>query len=177
MANLTPTGRLYHVNGPSICKVGPGGFPTTGALSDLGITEDGADVTIRFYDRPIPVDTGGVNLPGDLQEMGKDAVINIRLPLYDEGVLAYYYRQNQLEDPGKEPEIGKLVGLSGDSTRLVILSSMDIPYRFFHTRIRGDLSTKLGTKNTVWNLSIYAWALIGVQDSALGTPLYDNTAG
>lgn len=177
MSNLAPQGKKYHVNGPSLISVGPGGFPVAGALSALGITQEGADVTIRFYDRPIPIDTGGVNLPGDLQEMGKDAVINLSLPVYDEGVLEFYYRQCQLENGGNEPEIGKLVGLNGGSTRLVIQSSMDIPWRFFHTRVRGDMSTKLGTRNTVWNLSIYAWALIGVQDSALGTPLYDNTAG
>lgn len=165
-----PAGQAYHVNGPALVLVGGQGL--TGSLAALGLTEDGADITVRYYDAPIMTDAGGGSVPAELQDMGRDADISLRLPLYDDKVLRTILEKRAvLEGTDRAP--GALIYQSGLGFRLVIDSPQEDPYRFLFCCIRGASSTKLGTRRTLWNLTVYAGRPVNVG----GFKLFDRVKG
>lgn len=167
----------YHVNGPAIVSIG--GQGTSGSLQVLGYTEDGADIEINNEFEPIMGDVGGPSKPQDLQDMGDDATIRLRLLSYDINVLnqirTNWIGEGSLE--GTRGPAGFLMGSNNAAFRVVIASATDEPWRFFSCIARGLQGTKIGVRKTVWNLNLYAWAFIpATATSASGIALYDHTA-
>jgi hypothetical protein len=161
------------VNGPALVYIGPQG--ATGSLSYLGYTEDGADVSVRHHYDEIKGDVGGHNIPQDLQDMGMDARIRLRLVAYDLAVLQSYRSIGMVD--GEQPAIGRLVGSNNEANRLVIASA-DEPWRFLCTVCRDAQSARIGVRKTVWDLDVYAWTFIdAAQISAAGLPLFDHVNG
>ena len=171
-----------HVNGPAILYTGSplqdgthifggGSLDTPG---QLGISEDGVDLSLQTHDDPIVADTGGPHCPVDLQEHGMTALIKAKLVIYDKSLLiALRKRSGQSE--GQLPAIGSLIASNGYDGRLIITSADETAWRFWHTYLRGAQETKLSTKRTIWTLTWFAWAFIGTATSAAGAVLYDHT--
>jgi hypothetical protein len=187
-----------HVNGPAIIYTGSPLFDAThllaagytqgssslGSPAQLGISVDGVEITLSTYDDPIIADTGGMRLPVDLQDMGIDALIRFQLVIYDLTVLQPL-RQRSGATEGTLPQLGALVAANLYTKRLIISGAADDgPWRFYNTYPRNVESTKVGTKRTIWNLELYAWAVIGNAVTAASgappagsIPLYDHVNG
>lgn len=145
----------FHINGPAILWAGPQG--NSGALEQLGISEDGVGISLSPYDDPIMTDDGGSRIPHDLQDMGSDAFIDFRLVYYDLTVLR---KIRMLRDAGGIEGIqkrrGGLVFANNKGFRLAIQSETDEPWRFLFCTLRTSQRAKVGTRRTVWDMGVYA---------------------
>jgi hypothetical protein len=170
-----------HVNGPAVLYTGqPLATSSTiyggGSLDSpgqLGISEDGVDISLQPYDEPVIADTGGPHCPVDLQDLGMTALIRARLVIYDKSLLqALRKRSGQAE--GQLSAIGSLVASNGNDARLIVTSADEV-FRFWHTYLRSAQETKVGAKRTIWTTTWFAWAFIGTATTAAGATLYDHT--
>lgn len=166
--------QAIHVSGPAIIYVGWG---YSGALSQLGISEDGADIEITSHDQPVMTDAAGPALPADLQDMGEDANIRIALSAYDVDALKAVRKRGNAATEGLSGNRGRLLATNGHSIRLVIDSETDEVWRFWTTVLRGPRHAKVGTRYTVQRLNFYAWAFVGASNSSKDKKLYDHTKG
>lgn len=147
-------GLRYHVNGVALVYIGPQG--TTGALQQLGVSEDGVDFTISNYADPVMTDAGGGAVPSEFIDQGRDADIGIALNLYDDSVLRQMYERRSAGGvEGTDLLPGTPIFTAGLGFRLVIQSPNEDPWRFFYCLLRAPNSTKLGTRDTIWRLRIY----------------------
>jgi hypothetical protein len=151
---IIPQTMTFHVNGPAIILVGKQGN-LSGPLLPLGISEDGADMAIHCYDAPIMTDARGSGVPHDLQDMGRDAEIGLKLPLYDDAVLRTIL-EGRANGEGWDREPGSVIFAQGLGFRLVIDSNNEQPIRFPFCTLRASQSVKLGTRRKLWSLGIYA---------------------
>ncbi len=171
---LPNAGLQIHINGPCLLSARSGGYPVQGPLNQIGISEKGFEISIQRYDEAIHADTGGSKLPIDLLELGMDATIRGQLVIYDLGALTNWFRILGNESAeGQLPAIGRPIGLSGNATGIVLSSTTDEPWRFFTCRCRAT-KQHISTRHTVYDLEIYAYALIGTATSPQGIPLYDH---
>jgi hypothetical protein len=74
---------------------------------------------------------------------------------------------------GQDSVPGGLIFQSNLGFRMVIDSLNEDPYRFFFCTIRGAASTKIGTRRTLWSLTIYA----GRPVNQGGYKLFDRRKG
>lgn len=163
---------LTHVHGPCSLAMRKG---PAGGFEQVGLSTDGFSIDFTVHDEPIMTDAAGRRVPADLQEMGMDATIRGRLVVYDDDLLSKYcLKLTDAINEGEMPTIGLPIGQSGNQVGVLMVSEQDDPWRFFCTRIRAG-QTKLSTSHTVWDLNIYAWALVGNSFSAKGKKLFDRS--
>lgn len=163
------------VQGPVLIQTGTGG---AGALETLGISEDGVEPDVRRYLADVKADTGGPNIPVEMQDMGSDAVIRMTLPIFDAAVLTKIQKHAGQATPGLQPAMGTLVQTGGFSFRLLLkptATNACDPLNFLNAWLRNSQKVKLGTRRTVWNLEFYAWAAIGVGTTSSSVVLYNTT--
>lgn len=162
----------YHVNGPAVVHVGESGV--SGPLKQLGISEDGVTIIVNEYDEPIHTDKSGQHVPDELQDFGQDALIRMKLVLYDLDVLRYVRSKRAVKE-GVSSNRGRLVFGQGGGLRVVITSDSDEPWRFFFATPRGPRGATVGTRKSVQDLSFYC---IQRELPALGAGfwLYDHDA-
>jgi hypothetical protein len=146
-------GQAIHVNGPALVLVGPQGL--NGALSPLGYTEEGVDLAINNHDDPVVVDDAGTQVPADLQDMGRDASFELRLPKYDDKWLRWVLERRSQQE-GQDNVPGGLIFGGNRGFRLVIDSPNEDPYRFYFCTLRNSSSSRLSTRRNLWSLSVYA---------------------
>lgn len=162
------------VAGPVLVKVQMVG----GVLEQLGISEDGVEPEIRIYRMPVKADTGGPNLPVEMQDMGSDAIIRMTLPISDKDVLAKVMRHAGQAQPGTQPAIGRLIYSNNNYFRLLLecaVPGTSDPINFPVCILNGaPVRVKYGTKYTVWRMEFYAFAPIYTQNSAAAVKLYDQ---
>lgn len=163
-----------HVSGPALVYIR---FGPTGALRQLGISQDGVDVEVNNHDEPVMTDAAGPSLPADIQDTGQDAMIRFGLSAYDYDMLVKVRTRGNAAKEGQSGSRGLLLGASGATMGLVIASESDEPWRFFTTILRGPQHVKPSTRYSVQRLSFYAWALVGPSNNSYGKPLYDHVFG
>lgn len=163
-----------HVNGPAHIQLGAGG--TGGGLSDLGYAEDGVDIEFDLFDDDVICDTGGPNVPVDVQDMGKLAYIRFKLVLYDSTVLDTLFIRTAAA-AAQEPPPGKLFGANSLYKRVVITSPDElVPYRFFYCHMIRPYSLRRATKRSMPIINLRALPGTGTASTMATRPLYDNTA-
>lgn len=167
----------FHVHGPSVVFIGPQGV--NGSLSELGTTEDGADVNVSLYDEPIMTDAAGSRVAADLQEMSKDATITFTLPVFDQTVIEQMLSRGSGGVGGGTllANMGVPIFSNNGGFRIVFPSSLgDGAYRFFFCTMRGSpQAVKLGLRRKAWRISLYA--LPGpITGKPAGLWLYDRNA-
>lgn len=166
--------RAYHVDGPVLIKVGTG---AAAALEELGVSEDGVDISLNLYSEPVMSDAAGPRVPVDLQRMGEDASITFRLTDFDLVILNKIKALaigNATEGVGGAP--GSLIGTGGSAYR-VVLTSADEPWRFTTCTLRNPQRHKMGTKYKTPAVEFYAWRYIAAGgNTSAGGVLYDHTA-
>jgi hypothetical protein len=183
--------QAIHVNGPALLYTGyamwdgthaniAGASGNLDSPAQLGISEEGVDLSITYFDDPVIADTGGPNCPVDLQDMGVIAEIRARLVIYDLAKLTTLRQRGSgtagtFEAEGALPPIGTLIYANGFANRLIVIDQDETAWRFWATKLRGASEIKLGTKRKIWNLRWIAWAPIGVANTAAGAVLYDHT--
>lgn len=162
----------FHVGGPALVSYGAMG--TSGALTLLGMSEDGIDIALNEMLSPVRSDAAG-EAPADLQRMGVDATIRGNFSVYDLSALQAIRRAGGVTE-GLNVAPGRLVGSNADAFRLVIASASE-PWRFYCCVLRGGSQVRTGTKYSVWSLNFYAWVFVsGTATTAASLPLYDHTA-
>ncbi len=160
-----------HVSGPAIIYVG---FGPSGSLSQLGISEDGAEIEITEHIGEVKTDAAGPASPADLQDFGEDANIRVSLSAYDVDVMKLVRKRGNAAGEGKQGSGGRLLGANGNYLRLVIDSETDEVWRFLSCVLRGPQGMRSGTKYTVQRMAFYAWALVGGGTTRKDTVLYDH---
>lgn len=165
--------RAYHVDGPVLIKTGTG---ASAALEELGISEDGPDVSFNVFADAVFSDAAGPRVPVDLQRMGEDATVRVRLVDYDLVVwkkLVALAMGNVTVGTGGSP--GGLIATGGSAYRLV-LTSLDDPLRFTTATLRNPQALKMGTVIKKPVLEFYCWRFVPAgTNTANAIKLFDNT--
>jgi hypothetical protein len=146
-----------HVNGPALIRVGAAGFTSSG-LMDLGFSESGVDISITDYTNRVMTDAAGGAVPHELGDMGMDAVIRCRLPMFDAKAMAFVRtRRSAGGVEGTSPVRGGLIMRGGAGIRVVITSPTEgLPWRFLFCTPQGPRGGRYGTVHTVEELTFYA---------------------
>ncbi|VTS00606.1 hypothetical protein [Tuwongella immobilis] len=161
-----------HVNGPALIAVGAQGLQ--GQLAQLGISEDGVTIQLNNYDDPVMTDAGGMRVPVDLQEMGQDAIIRMRLVAYDLAILQRIRKRANAAAEGVGPSVGRLIASNNHGFRVAISSETDEPWRFFLCYPRSAQQVKVGTRRSMWDVEFYSWPLVNNLSTSFGARLYDH---
>ena len=175
--------QTYHVFGAAVIQVGTG---VAGALQTLGVTEDGADLDFETFIEPVRGDVNGPRVPVELQEMGAECWIRLRLVAWDTAVLNALLNRNDsgvsppAGVPGTMGTPGRLVGSSGDAVRLTVIpgpaGGSEAGYYFPTAVVRNRYGFKAGTENGKFNLSLYAWPFCAATNTTgKGLVLFSNT--
>ena len=174
--------QAFHVNGPAIVYVGAQG-PTGGALSQLGVTEDGVEGTIQHDYEELKTDVSGPAHPAELQDMGEGASFRIRMIVWDQTIMRSI-RADEATGAGLgalaeglAAQRGQLVFGNDNGFRLVIASNLDEPWRFYYCVCAGSQAFRVGTRATRWDLAIRAIAYIPpTATTAQNIPWFDHIA-
>ncbi len=180
---------MLHVHGEASIWSGTGAL---GVLEELGVSVDGASISINTRYEDVMVDTYGPKTPFDVQYFLQDAIIKCDLVYYDLDVLDKWL----VGAPGASPtqglmgSAGGLVVQEGLARQLVIKSTpsnigltgadfgggadQEQCYNFPQCILLDGAEVKLGTEKKVWKLT---WrALLSQQTStSFGAILYNDT--
>lgn len=154
--------KSYHVFGAALIQTGTG---SAGALEDLGFTESGGDIEITYHEENIMTDVAGPATPAEIQNMGNDAVIRVRMPIVDQTILDKVLSKNDATTPapGTEGTAGTLLGTGSYAFRLAIIPentpTSENPWNFKTVKLRSQRRTE-GTKATYAELVFYAWPFL-----------------
>ncbi len=99
--------QAFHVNGPAYMYAAVG---TNNAWTALGYTEAGVDVEVTSHWTPVMCDAAGVEVPADLQRMGRSAVITAPMVAWDWTTLDAIEKRGSLAAVGSEGTVGELMG-------------------------------------------------------------------
>lgn len=167
--------KVVHVNGTSLLSVGPQG--KAGGLTELGLSVDGVDIDFELFTDDVIADSGGPQVPVDVQDLGKIANITARLTIYDSDVLESLLALGA-DAANLEPAAGTLLLKNNRMRRVVIASPIEaVPWRFFFCHLVSPLSLpKLGTIRTMPAIKFRAIPGTGTANTMAKLPLYDHVS-
>lgn len=171
--------QAFHIDGPCAIYLGIGSG-TPASLSLLGLAEDGIDVQVDQRYTDVKCDSGGPEVPVDLQRMGRTANISGNVVMYDLATLQAARQGGGVAD-GVEPALGALIGQeisaawAGGAYRLVIASADEV-FRFYNCILRGPQGLKAGVPYKRQRLNWFSWVYVPAGTlTAAGRYLYDHT--
>lgn len=164
----------YKVHGPLYIQTGTG---TNTALETLGLSLDGADITITRHKREIKSDASG-NAPADLQHFNATGRIDIALATWDSAVLTKVLQQAEASTTeGQSGAMGALIGTGSFAHSLYLPSSTDDPWYFPTVTLMEPDRVKSGSEQSIKRLSFFAWRFIPGTALAVGSiKLYQRSA-
>lgn len=167
---------LIHVNGPAlIYVVVPSYTGSPGQLLQLGIAENGVELSFDQSNEPVMTDAAGPRKPADLQDMGEDCTIRIPLSAYDVDVAKMVRRRGNGSAEGVAGSRGRLLGANGHLMKVLIQSeNLDEVWRFNWAYPQNTQALRLGTRYTVANLNFYAFCYVGPNNSAKDRVWFDH---
>jgi hypothetical protein len=170
--------QAFHVNGPAYMYAAVG---ANNAWTALGYTEAGVDVEITNAWTPVMCDAAGVELPADLQRMGRSATITAPMVAYDQTTLDLIEKRGGMSSPavGSEGTVGELQGTGGYSFGFGWKGPTDQDWRFTNCVLVNPHRARMGTKYTVDTLVVRAWVFVPATVTNAATvaalTLYDHT--
>lgn len=132
------------VDGPALIKVGTG---ASGALEQLGYTENGTDVEFRGYHGDVPGDEHGGDQgpPIDVQYFGEIVIVRLTFTKFDVAIANKVSARVRGATFGTPATPGTLMFDSDNCFRLLIQPTRD-PLNFLRAFSRGSITTNKGTK-------------------------------
>lgn len=155
----------YKVFGPCtpMIKIGAGAWAMLGIALDNGTVE----LDIKEIDRM--ADSAGQAVPADIQAMGTQAFISLRLASWDNSI---YSSLLALADGGNVP--GRLLGTSASVFQLWLPTTTDLPWHFPTCKLT-PTNENPGTKASDLSLRIRAWRYVpGNVATVTGIALYNR---
>ena len=161
----------YHTFGPCMPSVKIGAlasFATLSGYSALGVAMENGEIEEVFHKRDKKTDGAG-DAPADVQVMGVECFINLRLSSWDQTVLDTLKALNG-------SAVGTLLATSGASFALYLPSSLDSPWVFPCCELLPSREP-IGVQSNALTLRFRAWRYVGPTVSALAAGLpYSRTA-
>lgn len=157
----------------------------------LGVSVDGVDITVTWYEEPVYTDAFGDHVPFDEAGCLGDAIIQCQLVYYDDNVLSMVrartsslpYAGGGLGADGTYGYYGALWGAAGFYFLLRVLPIQnaaigfnELPWTFYTCRLKDASRAKHGTKRTAWDVTFYASGYPGRDDESItrGNLLYSR---
>ena len=162
----------YWCTGPALVYTYTG---VAAAQELLGYTERGADVDITKHYGEIMTDILGPMTPQELQDFGEVATITAPLIAVDHAVLTRVLGRGDRATQGQLNTPGRLVGSQGDSFRVGIAASLDLPWSFANCVVR-PARFPMSVQAKPFTITFYAFPYIPyTATSGLNAPLYTRS--